>query len=99
MERQKTPPIGSRLDYWFISDTLHDFVKSTDIIPSIRSDHSAITLHINLDPTMTEINGKGYWKLNNSILNYTDYVTGILKEKEWLTESEQLDARSRWEYL
>ena len=98
--RQKTPPIASRLDYWFISDTLHDFVKNTDIIPSIRSDHSAITLHIHSNPAMTEINGKGYWKLNNSIINDEDYVTGILEEKnKWLEESDQLDARNKWEYL
>ena len=42
--RQSNPLIQCRLDYWLISDSLFDKVNNTDIIPSIRSDHSAITL-------------------------------------------------------
>ena len=33
-----------RLDYWLISNTLHDLVKTTDIISSIKTDHAAISL-------------------------------------------------------
>ena len=44
--RQKTPIIQRRLDFWLISDGLQDDVASVDIKPSIKSDHSAITLLI-----------------------------------------------------
>ena len=33
-----------RLDYWLISNSLQDFVKSTNIIPAIKTDHAAIDL-------------------------------------------------------
>ena len=45
--RQKTPIIQRRLDFWLINDGLQDDIVSADIIPSIKSDHSAITLSIN----------------------------------------------------
>ena len=39
----KTSPfIFFRLDYWLISDSLHDLVTRVDIIASIKTDHSAI---------------------------------------------------------
>ena len=41
---QRSPPIFCRLDYWLISNNLHDWVKATNIIPAIRTDHSAIYL-------------------------------------------------------
>ena len=42
---QKSPFIFCRLDYWLISDALFDLVKDVDIVPSIKTDHSAISLH------------------------------------------------------
>ena len=35
-----------RLDYWLISNNLQDFVKSTNIIPAMKTDHAAIDLII-----------------------------------------------------
>ena len=37
-----SPFIFCRLDYWLISDKLHDLITKVDIIPSIKTDHSAI---------------------------------------------------------
>ena len=42
-QRQK---IFCRLDYWLISNNLHDCVKSVKIIPAIKTDHSAICLEL-----------------------------------------------------
>ena len=59
--RQKTPVIQRRLDFWLISDGLQDDVVSVDIKPSIKSDHSAITLLINgVDDSER---GPRFWKL------------------------------------
>ena len=41
---QSQPLILSRLDYWFISNSLSDNVCDIDIIPSIKTDHSAIII-------------------------------------------------------
>ena len=54
---QKSPNIFCRLDYWLISNNLHDLVKSVDIIPAIKTDHAAITL--DLQNSANEIKGPG----------------------------------------
>ena len=41
---QNLPMVFCRLDYWLISNSLQDFVKSTNIIPAIKTDHAAIDL-------------------------------------------------------
>jgi len=43
---QKSPFIFCMLDYWLISDTLQDVIKNVDILASIKTDHSAIVLHL-----------------------------------------------------
>ena len=47
MWSQNSPMILYRLDYWLISNSLHDLTTSTDIIPAIKTDHSAISLELN----------------------------------------------------
>ena len=44
---QKKPFIRRRVDFWLISNAVQDNVSKTDIIPAIKSDHSAITLLFN----------------------------------------------------
>ena len=41
---QSEPLIFSRLDDWLISNSLSDNVSSVDIIPAIKTDHSAIVI-------------------------------------------------------
>ena len=44
---QKSPNIFCRLDFWLISNNFIDYlVKSVDVIPSIKTDHAAITLDL-----------------------------------------------------
>ena len=43
---QKSPFIFCRLDYWLISDSLYDMVGNVDIVPAIKTDHSAIILQL-----------------------------------------------------
>ena len=45
--QQKTPIIQRCLDFWLVNNGLQDDIVSADITPSIKSDHSAITLSIN----------------------------------------------------
>ena len=96
--RRQNPQIHSRLDLWLISDVCQDFCDEVDIIPSIRSDHSAITISLK---GMSEQKGKGMWKINNSFLEESDFVRGITKYiKVWEDEASCLSSkRSRWEYM
>ena len=53
-------------------------VENVDIIPAIRTDHSAITMHIN----GIEETGRGpsLWKFNSSLLEEDEYITLITKK-------------------
>ena len=97
---QKSPNVFCRLDYWLISNNLQDFVKSTDIIPAIKTDHAAIDLvFTDID---TELKGPGFWKMNCSLLEDENYIND-LKQKvpEWKAEDEKVlpDKRSVWDWI
>lgn len=77
--------IFCRLDYWMFSNTLHDLVKITNIIPSIKRDHAAISLE--LVNNSNDIKGPGLWKMNCSIWDDEDYVKGNTEKIPlWLAE-------------
>ena len=73
-----------------ISDCLQDFIEETDIIPSIKSDHSAITLQIN--SIEDKVRGPSHWIFNSNLLdddNYVDLITS--RYQDWLTEFQDVD--------
>ena len=97
---QNLPTIFCRLDYWLISNSLHDLVKTADIIPAIRTDHAAITL--DLVNKTDDIKGSGIWKMNCSLLDDEDYVNGITERIPiWLSEGrkELSNCRSVWDWI
>ena len=97
--RQKTRVIQRRLDFWLISDGLQDDVVSVDIKPSIKSDHSVITLLINgVDDSER---GPSFWKFNSFLVNDSDYRF-LLDEniKNWLEEFKEIvDRWVLWDLL
>ena len=97
--RQKSPIIQRRLDFWLVSDTLQDDVETVDIIPSIKSDHSAITLALNgIDESK---GGPSFWKFNSTLVNDNEYCQ-LLDEnfKMWLEEfKEVIDKHVLWDLL
>ena len=97
--RQKRPFIQRRLDYWFISDILEDDVAKADIITAIKTDHSAVILEI--DSLIDQPHGPSFWKLNNSLLEDTDYIL-LMREMfpEWKTEINFCnDPRIVWDWI
>ena len=74
-------------------------VSNTEIIPAIKTDHSAIYLEFeNIDKN---VKGPGFWKLNCSVLNDDDYVEEITKMiLIWSAEGERelSDHRSVWDW-
>ena len=73
-KRRNPNPIMCRLDIFFISSSLLGNVVDSDILTSFKSDHSVITLDLIFDSIPR---GKGFWKLNTSILKDLDYVQNI----------------------
>ena len=97
--RQKRPLIQRRLDYWLISDCMQDIIGHTDIIPSIKSDHSAITLQIN--SITDQARGPSHWCFNSSLLSDEKYIELIsAKYDEWIQEfAEVHDNRLLWDLM
>ena len=83
--RQRKPFVQRRLDFWLESDCLQDVVEHTDIIPSIKSDHSAITLHIKSNESHAR--GPSHWCFNSSLLRDENYVEIISSLSLWLETS------------
>jgi len=94
-----SPFVFCRLDYWLISEKLHDFVTNVDILPSIKSDHSAVFLE--LEEIKENSRGPGYWKLNTTLLANEEYKKMINdKLPIWLEEAKDLkDRRSIWDWI
>ena len=97
---QNSPMILCRLDYWLISNNLHDLTTSTDIIPTIKTDHSAISLELNNNDN--QIKGPGIWKMNCALLEDDRYVDDLKsKIPVWLAEGykDLSDNRNIWDWL
>lgn len=85
---QKSPFIFCRLDYWLISDTLQDSIKNVDMIAAIKTDHSAIVLH--LQDVEETTRGPGYWKMNTSLLTDENFIRLMKTNLEvWKREGEE----------
>ena len=74
-DRTRAGLVQSRLDFWLISTQLENKVTETDIHPGRRSDHSLISLKINF--IVGEKRGRGFWKMNTSLLHDQDYLMKI----------------------
>ena len=97
--RQLHPLIQSRLDIWFISDFLQDYVRETDIIPGVDTDHSAIVLDIEFKPTKRP--KAMNWKFNNSLCEDEHFCAELSRNLDgWITEGSQfVDLRMKWEFI
>ncbi len=69
--------IQSRLDYWLISRHMTYDLDSVDVKPSIKSDHSIISVSFKI--RNTQLRGKNFWKFNKSLLRDKSYVERINK--------------------
>ncbi len=67
--------IQSRLDYWLIPQHMLYNVNNTDIMSSILSDHSMITLGLHLGNSNNR--GRGFWKFNCQLLTDSEYVKRV----------------------
>ena len=56
-----------------------DHIKNSEIIPSIKSDHCVVILEF--QEVETRARGKGYWKVNSSILDEEEYMKQLQANK------------------
>ena len=65
----------SRLDFFLVDNNVINFPKCTSTIThGFRSDHSYVQLKLKGNKIER---GKGYWKLNNSLLHRPDFCEGV----------------------
>ena len=97
-ERSRNGIVQSRLDYLLVSLSLSYQIKNTKISPGNSSDHSIISLYLNI--TEETKRGKGYWKFNNNLLMDIEYITLINnKIAEINANVHMADKNQFWEYV
>ena len=88
----------SRIDHWLISSHLTNCLTSVKVYPSIKSDHSIISLHIG---NFKAKRGKGFWKFNSFLVQDNEFVNEMNKLIEHMKENteEMNDKQLRWDYI
>ena len=71
----KALKVKSRIDFFLVTKNLTQFVKKSEIYPSIAPDHEAIYISLSLSNETPR--GCGLCKFNNSLLNNQHYVNKI----------------------
>ena len=69
--RKRNPVKCARLDFFLVSDSILNNSLSCEILPGYRSDHSRVSLRLNLSE---QSRGRGLWKLNCSLLKDLSYL-------------------------
>ena len=89
--------IQSRLDFWLISIQLEYIIKDVKIKVGNNSDHSLISLALQILDSRKR--GKGLWKFNNNLLADKNYVA-IIKEliKEIKSNTDIDNKNIIWDY-
>ena len=97
--RRRTPLQQSRLDFWLVKDTINGNIAECDIGQAYRSDHNLINIQCATQKTVPR--GKGFWKVNNSLLEdqaYIDLITTKVADLE--PELQEIsDDRLAWEFI
>ena len=96
--RRKKPEVYCRLDLFLVNQSTFCNTSEADLI--IPGYYSRITLQISLHSNKR---GRGFWKLNTSLLKDTEYVNRIKliinRTKEEYTNDETVDPSLLWEMV
>ena len=99
--RSLQPLVQRRLDYFLISDNIQHMVTKAVIIPSVGTDHSAVSLTLSSLPEAQH--GPSHWRLNISLLDDKNYIFGIkqlINKRLQTSHSEAYyDSKTTWEYF
>ena len=98
IERSRNGIVQSRLDYMLPSLSLTYLISDTKISPGNSSDHSIVSLSIDIAENTKR--GKGYWKFNNDLLIDKEYVSLINETISNIkTTVNMADKIQLWEYV
>ena len=88
----------SRIDLWLIPKSVILNIICCKMTQAPAPDHKAVIMDIRI---CDRTRGKGYWKMNNSVINEEDYKDGITKlYKDAINEyGEHVPSMLIWEYL
>ena len=96
---RRNPLIKRRLDYFFVSNNIQEYVQCVKILPSYLSDHSPVFITVNFDCKIKR--GKPGWKFNNSLLSDPDFKSKLqnhIKEIEIKLEPHS-NPHIKWEFM
>ena len=94
--RRNPKLIAERLDFFLISASLHNVVSNTEIIPSFCTDHSMVTITLQMSKLQR---GSGFWKLNTSLLSDINYLEEIKEVISEVSNDTYKDNRTKWDFL
>ena len=87
----------SRIDFALVSGGLDQKVLSPTYLVGIQSDHRAFYMVVDLNPFER---GRGYWKLNTSLLQDPLYVKKMNQNiVQWISSLEDNKPIEKWEIL
>ena len=89
-----------RLDFFLVSQSTFCNTIDAEIIPGYKTDHSMITIKVSLHSNNM---GHGFWKLNTSLLEDTEYValikSAVQQTKDEYRKVEKIDPDLLWEMV
>ena len=94
--RKKPELIQCRLDYFLLPRSMISLCCDSAILPSFMSDHSQITITLELENLQK---GPGFWKLNVSLLDDTNYLELIRQTIKSVLKLSFQDVRTKWDYM
>lgn len=94
--KQRPSPYFARLDFFLVSKTLVPFVKNSNIGSMYIADHSTPTLSIAPNTTPR---GRGYWKLNQLLLDNDEYKQKVCEIIEKVINDDHPDVKLTWEMI
>ena len=96
--KQSKPLIQRRLDFWLISDICQDEVEQVKIIPSIKSDRSAIKLLFN--GIEEQRHGPFHWKFNSNLTKDEEHIKLIADSVPvWIEEFKDVMITVLWDLI
>lgn len=93
----RRPNYASRLNYWFVSEHLTEWIRSSEIRPAAQSDHSAVFFSLQTIPITR---GPGIWRFDNALLLDKNFINKMSLFLETYVPSEELDSpHVQWDFF
>ena len=88
-----------RLDYFFISNNIQEFILDTNIIPAISSDHSSTLISFCKDKQNNK--SSGFWKFDNFLVSDNIVKEKIKQHIQNIKNDNELsnEPQIKWEFL